>query len=41
MPNFGSWPLLMMRVASPYLAREPTLPLVAGSGFGPARNLGD
>src|SRR4051812_39532965 len=37
----GSWPLLMIGLASPYPAREPTHPLVAGPGFGPARHLGD
>src|SRR5690242_17516588 len=36
----GSWPLLVIGLASPYPAREPTIPLVAGPGFGPARNLG-
>jgi chromate transporter len=36
----GSWPVLMIGLAPPYRAREPTLPLAAGSGFGPARNLG-
>src|SRR4051794_23109413 len=37
----GSLPLLVIGLASPYPGREPTLPLVAGPGFGPARHLGD
>src|SRR3954470_21137298 len=39
-PNSGSWPLLVIGPGSPYPGREPTLPLVAGPGFGPARHLG-
>src|SRR3954451_11485511 len=31
----------MIGLASPYPGREPTLPLVAGPGRGPARHLGD
>src|SRR3954466_16196790 len=37
----GSWPLLVIGPGSPYPGREPTHPLVAGPGFGPARHLGD
>src|SRR5437763_16894019 len=41
-PSFsGSWPLLVIGPGSPYSGREPTPPLVAGPGFGPARHLGD
>ena len=36
----GPWPLLVIMLPSPHGVSEPDLLLVAGSGCGPATNLG-